>query len=180
LIWSEWMTTTGQRPAAAGDREAVGRIIADLRSVLREIRCIGSERLVRRGISMGHLHLMSVLDRHGDMAMSRLAEVLDVSLSNVTGLIDRMEERGLVARRRVPDDRRVVLVELTDDGRRALADLELLRNDLLARILAHLDEQQLARVAAALDDLRGAVGDTIRDEPDLLQHVHGHHAPATT
>ena len=51
------------------------------------------------------------------MPMSRLAEMLDVSLSNATGLIDRMEERGFVERIRVPDDRRVVLVQ-RDRGRR--------------------------------------------------------------
>ena len=45
--------------------------------------------------------------------MSRLAEMLDVSLSNATGLIDRMEERGFVERIRVPEDRRVVLVRIT-------------------------------------------------------------------
>ena len=44
--------------------------------------------------------------------MSRLAELLDVSLSNATGIVDRMEERGLVERVRVPDDRRVVLVRI--------------------------------------------------------------------
>lgn len=172
------MTSTGRAPAAA-DRPAVDRIIADLRAMLREIRCIGSERLLRQGVSMGHLHLMSILDRHGEMAMSRLADVLDVSLSNATGLIDRMEERGLVARRRVSNDRRVVLVGLTEAGQQALTDLELLRNDLLAHILGRLDDRQLARVADALDDLRTAVGDTIREEPDLLRHTHGHGAPVT-
>jgi DNA-binding MarR family transcriptional regulator len=173
------MTTPGVAPAAAGSRETIDTIIADLRTMLREIRCVGSERLVRQGVSMGHLHLMSVLDRHGEMAMSRLADVLDVSVSNATGLIDRMEERGLVVRRRVTDDRRVVLVGLTDAGRQALTDLELLRNDLLARILARLDERQLGRVADALDDLRAAAAGAIRDEPDLLRHVHGQGASPT-
>jgi DNA-binding MarR family transcriptional regulator len=166
------MTTT-RGSSTTGNREAVDRIIADLRATLREIRCIGSERLLRQGVSMGHLHLMSVIDRHGEMAMSRLAEVLDVSVSNATGLIDRMEERGLVARRRVADDRRVVLVGLTEAGQQALTDLELLRNDLLARILGHLDDRQLARVAGALDDLRAALAEVIHDEPDLLRHAHG-------
>lgn len=173
------MTATRGELAATDDRDAVRRIIADLRTVVREIRCIGSERLVRQGVSMGHLHLMSVLDRHGEMAMSRLADVLDVSVSNATGLIDRMEERGLVARRRVADDRRVVLVGLTEAGRQAVADLELLRNDLLARILDRLDDRQLERVAAAFDDLRAAIADTIRDEPELLRHAHGHGASPT-
>ena len=49
--------------------------------------------------------------------MSRLADMLDVSLSNATGLIDRIEERGFVERIRVPSDRRIVLVRITAAGR---------------------------------------------------------------
>ena len=67
---------------------------------------------------MPHFHLMSMLDRHGPMTMSRIAELLGVSVSNVTGIIDRIEERGLVERIRNPNDRRVVHVPLTDAGRR--------------------------------------------------------------
>ena len=40
--------------------------------------------------------------------MSRLADVAGVSLSNATGLVDRMEERGYIERTRVPEDRRIV------------------------------------------------------------------------
>ena len=40
-----------------------------------ELKCLGSERLVRLGISMSQLHVMHLLDRHGDIPMSRLAEL---------------------------------------------------------------------------------------------------------
>jgi len=170
------MSQTNRGATAPPADETAARIIADFRTLFREIRCVGSERLVRKGISMGHLHLMSMLDRHGEMAMSRLADLLDVSLSNATGLVDRMEERGLIERRRVADDRRVVLVQVTEVGRQAMAELELLRNDLLARILGRLDDRQLERLAVSLDDLRGAVAAAIRDDPELLQHAHGHDA----
>ena len=63
-----------------------------------ELKCMGSERLVRLGISMSQLHVMHLLDRHGEIAMSRLADMLDVSLSAATGLVDRIEERGFVER----------------------------------------------------------------------------------
>ena len=51
---------------------------------------------------MAQLHVMNLLERHGEMPMSRLAEMIDVSDSNATGLIDRVEERGFVERIRVP------------------------------------------------------------------------------
>src|ERR1700675_3001019 len=74
------------------------RVVADLRASFGEVKCIGSERLVRLGISMTQLHVLNLLDRHGEMAMSRLAEMLDVSMSAATGLVDRTEEHGYVER----------------------------------------------------------------------------------
>ena len=103
---------------------AKAAIIADFRASMAELKCIGSERLVRQGISMTQLHVMHLLDHHGEMPMSRLAEMLDVSLSNGTGLIDRVEERGFVERIRVPSDRRMVMVRLTPAGRQMLDEIE--------------------------------------------------------
>lgn len=133
---------------------------------------MGSERLVRRGISMTHLHLMSMLERHGELPMSRLADVLDISLSNATGLVDRMEERGLVERARVPDDRRVVLVRITENGRRALADAELFRDEMVAKILERLGDRELSRLVASVGDLAVAIRSAVAAEPDLFAHGH--------
>jgi len=150
-----------ERPAGASSQAPAGAeltaLFADLRSTLGELKCLGSERLRRLGVSMGHLHAMALLERHGRLSMSRFAELLDVSLSNATGLVDRMAERGLVERIRVPDDRRVVLVELTDLGRRLLEEMDLLRDDLLARVLGQLEPEHLAALTAAVARLRDAV-----------------------
>jgi DNA-binding MarR family transcriptional regulator len=56
------------------------------------------------------------LGQRGPMPMSELAEVLACDSSNVTGIVDRLEDRGLVVRRPGPKDRRVKLLELTDRG----------------------------------------------------------------
>jgi DNA-binding MarR family transcriptional regulator len=112
---------------------------------------------------MTQLHVMNMLERHGEMAMSRLAEMLGVSLSNATGLIDRIEERGFVERIRVPSDRRIVLVRITDLGRGVTEEVEALREAWLGRMLDRLDETQLTRAAAAMADLRDAVAATLAD-----------------
>jgi DNA-binding MarR family transcriptional regulator len=152
--------------------ELVTHIIADLRAALAEMRCMGSERLVRQGVSMSQVHVMALVARHGSMPMSRLAELLDVSLSNATGLIDRMEERGLVERVRATDDRRVVTVRLTGSGRNTLDDLELMRDEILRKVLVQLDDTGLRRLADVMDDVGAAVGKAAIDEPSLLAHDH--------
>ena len=158
------------------DPALVNEIIAGFRAAFAELRCIGSERMHRAGISMAHFHLLSMLDRHGDTTMSRIAEQLDVSLSNATGLVDRIEERGLVERVRVADDRRVVQVRLTADGHRLLREVELLKDDMLQRILGQLDTAALTGVATAMDDLRRAIQGLVGEDPSLLQHHEHRHA----
>jgi len=132
---------------------------------------------------MTHLHVMWRLEESGELAMSRLAEFLDVSLSNATGLVDRMEERGLVERTRVSNDRRVVLVGLTPAGRDMLTEIQILKQDLMSTILGRLDERRLRRLQAALCDFRGAVRAEEAAHPEQFSvdhdhphaHTHSHH-----
>lgn len=148
-------------------------ILADFRATMTELKCVGSERLLRQGISMTQLHILHMLERHGQMPMSRLADVLDVSVSNATGLVDRMEERGLVARTRVPEDRRVVLVEISPAGLSMLGDAEALRDDVLRRVLLRIDPTHLSDIACAMTDLRTAVEAEVTD-PESTIHAHQH------
>ena len=65
-------------------------------------------------LSLVHLNVLTVLEAAGPLSMSKLAEALDVSVASATGIVDRMEKRGLVERRHDDADRRVVLVHPTE------------------------------------------------------------------
>lgn len=134
-----------------------GPIIADFRAAMQQQKCASSERLHRLGISMAQLHILYALQRSGEMPMSRLAEVLNVSLSNATGLIDRIEERGFVERSRVAEDRRIVLIRVTPEGTRMLDEVDALSDDLLRTVFGRLDRSQLPGVAEAIAALRTAL-----------------------
>jgi MarR family transcriptional regulator, organic hydroperoxide resistance regulator len=167
------MTTIG-REGATDRSDLTNQIIAEFGSFFRELKCMGSDRMRRGGVSSAHFHLLAMLDRHGEMAMSRVAEVLDVSLSNASGLIDRLEERGLVERIRVPDDRRIVLVKLTGTGRKTLGEAEVLKEELVGRVLRRLDSTQLDRLNEALTDLKAAVRATLDSDPSWQAHAQAH------
>ena len=137
-----------------------GPIIADFRAAMNQIKCASSERLLRMGISMAQLHILYTLQRSGEMPMSRLADVLQVSLSNATGLIDRIEERGFVERTRVPEDRRVVVIRVTEAGRRMLDEIDAVSTELLRSVFDHIGRSQLSGVARAIAELRRALEDT--------------------
>jgi DNA-binding MarR family transcriptional regulator len=162
------------RPTASGDGPALDaireRIVDDLHRTISALRCAGTARLVRAGVSMTHLHVLWMLQHHGDLPMSRVAELLDVSLSSATGIVDRMEERGLVERVRVRDDRRLVLVRPAPDGLRTLDEVETVKLDRLRAILGHLDERQLKRLVQSFDDVIGAL--ETEGLPIDGEHVH--------
>jgi len=65
---------------------------------------------------MAHLQTLWILQESGPMPMTHLADVLGVALPNATGIVDRMEQRGLVERVRDDADRRVVTVRPTQAG----------------------------------------------------------------
>jgi len=143
------------------------------------LRCAGSQRLVRLGISMTHLHVLTLLYHHDAMPMGHIAEILDTSMSSATGIIDRMEERGLVERVRVSADRRVVMVRPTQAGLDLVDEVELVKSNLLAPALARLTPEGLDRMAAAAADLHRAIGDELAHASDRdagftrCPHAHG-------
>ena len=156
------VTTTDE----TDERAAVEAVLSNLGRAVGSLRCAGSHRLVRLGISMTHFHVLTLLRHHDAMPMGRVAEVLDASMSSATGIIDRMEERGLVERVRVPGDRRVVLVRSTRAGLDLVDEAELVKNEVMAAALARLSTEQLDRMAAAVADLDRTISLELASAPD--------------
>jgi MarR family transcriptional regulator, organic hydroperoxide resistance regulator len=67
-------------------------------------------------ISQGQLSCLLALYRYGPGSLSKLAERILVKPGTITGIIDRLEAKGLVARKRNFTDRRVITIELTEKG----------------------------------------------------------------
>jgi MarR family transcriptional regulator, organic hydroperoxide resistance regulator len=106
------------------------------------------------GLSPVQCHVLHLIEPGRPLPMSRLAETLSCDASNVTGLVDRLESRGLVQRRPSPRDRRVKVLQLTPTGSR-------LRTHLLRRMAGKslplsrlsLDQQRtLVKILEALVD----------------------------
>ena len=76
--------------------------------------------LARLGLTTGQLGVMEALMHLGPLTQSELGRKLLRSGGNVTTVIDNLERRGLVARKRNPEDRRVVTVALTGAGSRLI------------------------------------------------------------
>jgi DNA-binding MarR family transcriptional regulator len=77
----------------------------------------------RLQLSPVQCHVLHLIEPDRPLPMSRLARTLSCDASNVTGLVDRLEARGLVERRPSLRDRRVKIVGLTPAGSRIRAEL---------------------------------------------------------
>lgn len=75
------------------------------------------------GLSPVQCHVLHLIEPDAPLPMGRLAETLACDASNVTGLVDRLEARGLVQRLPSAGDRRVRVLELTPAGSRLRAQL---------------------------------------------------------
>lgn len=93
--------------------------------------------------SLIHLNVLTMLETEGPVSMSHLAEALDVSVASTTGIVDRMEKRGLVERRHEVTDRRVVLVYPTEAGRDVFRDIDERRRVGLGKMLERLTADEL-------------------------------------
>jgi DNA-binding MarR family transcriptional regulator len=154
-------------PAGPTDIDA---ILTEVGGWVGELRCASMGQLVQGRVSMSQMHVLWLLQHHGAMPMSRLAELLGVSLSNASGIIDRMEEHGFIERERVPDDRRLVLVRPAAAGMHALAETETTRRERMRAILGHLPASERPIVLAALRSLRRALSAEVESSA-----VHEHH-----
>ena len=96
------------------------------------------------GLSIPQFDLLSTLTEREGLSQQELAERLYVTKGNVSGLLDRMVEAGLVERRAIPDDRRSNALHLTPKGRSLAEQGIAAQKAYVARTLGTLDPRDLA------------------------------------
>ena len=132
-------------------------IAAELPPLVARARHLKAHRTRHQSASTAHLHVIMMLEAEGPLMMTRLAEAIDVSLSSATGLVSRMEERGLVERLHDSADRRVVHVRLTDAGRAVTEEHELLHVQQMARLLDAMTPDEQRTCLAAVRIVRSTI-----------------------
>jgi len=123
-------------------------------------------------LSLIHLNVLMMLRFSGPQTMSRLAETLDVSVASATGIIDRMEHKGVIERRRNDEDRRVVEVHITDEGLAVFSQMQAERQALMSQMLSTVPEADLEALLRGLRAVHAARDKWLSELP-----VHDRHRP---
>ena len=114
-------------------------------------------------LTLPRFDLMAQLDRaHKGMTLGELSQRMMVTNGNVTGLVERLVEQGLVNRRPSPEDRRAQIVSLTAEGRRLFRAMARANEEWIGDMFADLSnsdiEALLRLLAKAKMSVRAAIG----------------------
>jgi len=119
----------------------------------RLLRTRAEASIAHMGLRPRHVVALTVLRDHGAMSQQAYAAALELDRTNLVGLLNELESRGLVARRRSPEDRRRHLVELTDEGARTLREAERAFVDVEDELLSPLDGEQRNALVSLLQQV---------------------------
>jgi DNA-binding MarR family transcriptional regulator len=117
-----------------------------------------AERLGPLGLRPRHFGLLSHLAAADGQTQQQLADALAIHRNAMVGLVDDLEQRGLVTRRRHPDDRRAHAVHLTTAARELLAQAQPVADEHDAELLAGLDELDQRQLVSLLQRLAHHAG----------------------
>ncbi len=108
----------------------------------RRMRLRAEAVLAPMGLRPRHLVALTVLRERGGSTQQALAATLEMDGTNIVGLLNALEAKQLIERRRSPEDRRRHLVEVTDAGAEQLAKAEFALSAVEDEVLGALDDSQ--------------------------------------
>lgn len=145
-----------KKPFASPEHEAFVNLQRTADAMIRGVE----EVLKPAGLSHTQYNVLRILRGAvpDGLACREVAERMVTRDPDVTRLLDRLEARGLVARTRERQDRRVVTVRITEEGLRLLKDLDGSIGEEHVRQLGHLGERRLRSLMELLDVVREQAG----------------------
>jgi len=131
--------------------DSLGFLLNDIARLMRKRFDVRARRI---GVTRAQWHTLSVLKRNEGCNQGALADLLEVEPITVGRMIDRLEDAGLVERRRDPADRRVWRIHLTDKAQPILIELRTIADTMIDEVMEGVNPQDRARMHAALISLR--------------------------
>ena len=163
------MSEPAQEPRRASEPEGdLDAIIEAIVYLYTESRRITKGLAGRYGLTGPQLAVVKMLEPVSRISLSELSAQIRARNSTVTGIIDRMEREGLVARKRSEADRRVVNIELTDKGRSLAQEIRVEPVQIFRRVLEELPARERTDLLRILTKLARRVRELAKASPEIL------------
>lgn len=139
--------------ASALTRTVSDSVMIAMRKIIQAID-MNSKKLVKRvGLTGPQLVILQEITRMGEVTAGEIAQAVSLSQATVTGILERMENRGLLARRRSDRDKRRIMVSITKSGQQILEDAPPLMQEAFVERFSSLQEWEQTMILSALQRL---------------------------
>jgi MarR family 2-MHQ and catechol resistance regulon transcriptional repressor len=128
--------------------------LALLRELVKAFYAYDDAHIRQLGLTMPQFDVIATLGNTAGMMMSQLAEKTLVTKGTLTGIVDRLEQKGLVRREVPPDNRRCFIVMLTPEGEQLFEDIFPTHIEYLKQRLSGLSETEMEHLQSSLQQLR--------------------------
>jgi DNA-binding MarR family transcriptional regulator len=130
--------------------ELIKEIVELHRQVNRALRQTNQDAWMQLSLTVPQVKSLFFITDNRHTNFKSLATALKVAQSNLTGVIDRLVEQGLVIRSENPEDRRMLLLKATNEGESLVSDLRDRRITHLSKALSDLSLEELSTIARGL------------------------------
>ena len=139
--------------------ESISQIISMNRNINRTLRHEFHGLMQDSGFTFPQLSVISILAKNGKQKVSDISERIGLSDSTVSGILDRLEQKGIIERKRNKDDRRVVKIYLSNGSQEICQEFHRKREEYFAHLLKELSEQEINDIIKGLEILNRVVCD---------------------
>ncbi|WP_409342690.1 MarR family winged helix-turn-helix transcriptional regulator [Paenibacillus sp. MBLB4367] len=136
-----------------------------MKSLYKRMKQEWDIRVAEDKLSITQFRMLYHLNLVGPQKVAALAEALDVTPGAITGVADKLFERGLVDRERGGDDRRVVFLRVTDQGKSVIETLLEKNKETVSAFFKHLPDEDVEHLKRILSDVLNHV-DLLEKEQD--------------
>lgn len=151
------------------DQKLGSEMVADpvLKAIRRIIHSVDrrSKKVARvTGLTIPQIVVLKAIRELGEVPVNRISAFADLTAATVITILDKLEARGLVERRRGTKDRRIVYTRLTARGHETVSAAPPLLNDAFVDAFARMSDLRRRRLIAALNEVAELFDTADRDE----------------
>jgi len=132
------------------DDKITDQVLLAIRQLTQAIDLHSRYLAKHHGLTGPQLIILKEIGKNGEMTVGEVAKAISLSQSTVTGILARLEKRGMIVRRKSDVDRRAVKVDLTDTCRRFLTEAPPPLQDRFLVAFNNLDSWEQLMILSAL------------------------------
>ena len=131
----------------------INDILVNLFNVVLKLEEKAMKESTRRDLSVKELHTLAAIGQGRPKTMSQVAASLKINVSTLTTAVNKLVKKGYVDRFRIPEDRRIVKIRLTETGAAAVQEHEDFHMAMISEAISQVPEDQIGKFIESIDNI---------------------------